>query len=147
MKRRRSEDEEEKEGEEEEEEEEGRRKKRLQPVVVPWRTIYRTLDFFPSFFIPTPRAPRDHFVSFLLPHLSSPSKVAACMLFIFLPALRSFSAPTSSSQHVQSPRVPSAFFLRFSPSQLHVRVPDHSFVESFLLSLLHSSSGRGGGAA
>lgn len=48
----------------EEGEEEERRKKRLRPVVVPWRAIYRTPDFFSSFFIPSPRASRDYLVSF-----------------------------------------------------------------------------------
>lgn len=130
----------------EEGEEEERRKKRLRPVVVPWRAIYRTPDFFSSFFIPSPRASRDYLVSFspflslslfffsffslYLFRLPSPSKVAACMLFIFLPALRSFSAPTSSTQRsVPPPQVLTAFYPRLPP--LHMRVPGHSFVESF----------------
>lgn len=146
----------------EEGEEEERRKKRLRPVVVPWRAIYRTPDFFSSFFIPSPRASRDYLVSFspflslslfffsffslYLFHLPSPSKVAACMLFIFLPALRSFSAPTSSTQRSVPPKSSPPFILvspRFTCVYPAILL---SNLSPFLLSLPHSS-GRGGGAA
>lgn len=130
----------------EEGEEEERRKKRLRPVVVPWRAIYRTPDFFSSFFIPSPRASRDYLVSF--------SPFLSLSLFFFLIF---FSLSLSPSISVESRRVHalhlpscSSFFFRtdfvhptFSPPPshltafyprlppLHMRVPGHSFVESF----------------
>lgn len=148
----------------EEGEEEERRKKRLRPVVVPWRAIYRTPDFFSSFFIPSPRASRDYLVSF--------SPFLSLSLFFFLIF---FSLSLSPSISVESRRVHalhlpscSSFFFRtdfvhptFSPpppksSPPFILVSPRftcvylaillSNLSPFLLSLPHSS-GRGGGAA
>lgn len=112
----------------------GREKRKVrQRPVVPWRAIYRTADFFPSFFIPASRAPGGPLrLSFAFclrrksPHACSSSSLLP--LVLFLRTDRPTNVPSRSSLS------PSPFSLGPLP---HVRVPGHSFVESlpFLLSL------------
>lgn len=68
----------------------GREKRKVrQRPVVPWRAIYRTADFFPSFFIPASRAPggplRLSFAFYLRrksPHACSSSSLLPLVLFL-----------------------------------------------------------------
>lgn len=122
----------------------GREKRKVrQRPVVPWRAIYRTPDFFPSFFIPTSRAPGGPLrLSFAFclrrksPHACSSSSLLPLVLFLCTDRPTNVPSPSSSS--------PSPFSLDSLP---HVRVPGHSFVESLpFLFFRCRSSWRGGGA-
>lgn len=123
----------------------GREKRKVrQRPVVPWRAIYRTPDFFPSFFIPASRAPGGPLrLSFAFclrrksPHACSSSSLLPLVLFLCTDRPTNVPSPSSLS--------PSPFSLGPLP---HVRVPGHSFVEflPFLLSLplLVARGWRGG---
>lgn len=113
-----------------------KRKERQRPAVVPWRAIYRTPNFFPSFFIPASRAPGGPLhLSFAFCLRRESCRVRA----LHLPPCLSFFFCTDRPPNVPSPsKSPSSFSPGSQPSPpLHVRVPGHSFVESFpfLLSL------------
>lgn len=123
--------EEEEEGEESEEEEAEERKERRdrgQPSSHGVRSTERLIFFYPFSFLP-PVPPVGPSVS-LSPSVSV-EKVAACVHFIFLPVFRPFSAlivhPTSRPSKSPSSFSPGSQ----PPPPLHVRVPGHSFVESF----------------
>lgn len=122
-----------------------KRKERQRPVVVPWRAIYRTPNFFPSFFIPASRAPWPLRLSFAFYLRRESCRVRA----LHLPScLSSFFCTDRPPKVPSPPRNPSSFSPGSRPPPpLHVRVPGHSFVESFRSSFRCRSSWRGGGAA
>lgn len=98
-----------------------------QRPVVPWRAIYRTPDFFPSFFIPASRAPGGPLrLSFAFclrrksPHACSSSSLLPLVLFLCTDRPTNVPSPSSLSPSPFFPWPPASractrpFFCRIS---------------------------------